>query len=345
MGAPNSRRCPVPGPQEPRDTSGDGFSKERGSEACLSPAHRLLVSDLGFRAHLPRQRPPDCLRLELWTGSMSRRAWQLRGPSSGHQVHPEPPPLGPESSRPQREPAGRLSDSSDLNVLACQDGPQTPPDPLGLGEDATVPCGPPRRPAGPGAGLCVSCCPLGPPPPHPSCSPEAAEPQTALLPWPLGRGPGRDGKTVRAHSQGKACPTCGRPGGQPRGPAPKQNPPAPWETQCYEAREAWGLLLGCGGQSLPPRTLDPGPCVDGSAAWMGGTGRLTWERWDEQVVSGTGGSQLSPVADPHCGTQEGAVSCPSAKPEAGPRERPPAGKEQGPGPPSWQGTDRRRQLR
>lgn len=132
---------------------------------------------------------------------------------------------------------------------------------------------------------------------------------------------------MRAHSQGKACPTCGRSGGQPRGPVPKQNPPAPWETQRYEAREAWGLLLGCGGQSLPPRTLDPGPRVDGSAAWMGGTGRLTWERWDEQVVSGTGGSQLSPGADPHCGTQEGAVSCPSAKPEARPRERPPAGKE------------------
>ena len=146
---------------------------------------------------------------------------------------------------------------------------------------------------------------------------------------------------VRAHSQGKACPTCGRSGGQPQRPAPKQNPSAPRVTQRDEAREAWGLLLGCGGQSLPLRTLDPGPCVDGSAAWMGGASHLTWERWGEQAVSGTAlaGGQA------RCRTQEGAVSCPSAKPEAGPQEQPPAGEERGPGPPSQQGTDCHRQLR
>ena len=41
VGAPDSRWCPVLGPQEPRDRSGDRFSKERGSEACLS---QLTVS-------------------------------------------------------------------------------------------------------------------------------------------------------------------------------------------------------------------------------------------------------------------------------------------------------------
>ena len=67
--------------------------------------------------------------------------------------------------------------------------------------------------------------------------------------------------------------------------------------------------------------------------------------WDEQVVSGTGCSQLSRGADPRGGTQEGAVSCLSAKPEAGPREQPPAPEERGPEPPSRQVPDHRGLLR
>lgn len=69
----------------------------------------------------------------------------------------------------------------------------------------------------------------------------------------------------------------------------KAESPSPWETQRYEAREAWGLPSRVRTRACP-RTLDPGPHVDGSAAWMG-HGRLTWERWDEQVVE-RGGSAL-----------------------------------------------------
>ena len=67
--------------------------------------------------------------------------------------------------------------------------------------------------------------------------------------------------------------------------------------------------------------------------------------WDEQVVSGTGCSQLSPGADPLCEMQEGALSCLSAKPEAGPREQPPASEERGPEPPSRLVPDHRGLLR
>ena len=138
------------------------------------------------------------------------------GALDGTPGPPELPPLGPESSRAQREPVGWLSTRGSRERM-----PQLHVGLPGIGVSGSWSvCELPSVPA-----------PCRPP----SCAPGAVQPRTALLPWPRGHGPGRDGEIAKAHSQGKACPTRARSGGQLPRPAPKHDPLSPQETQRDEA--------------------------------------------------------------------------------------------------------------
>lgn len=177
-------------------------------------------------------------------------------------------------------------------------------DPWGLGEDATAPCGPPRHPACPGAGLCVSC-PRCPPP---RC-PTPAVPQEQ---WSLGLlcSPGRS-TTVQAVMGRQQRPTArARPAlhvaglvASRGGLLQSMTPSPPGRPSVMRLERPGGPFWGVGHRACPR-----GPWAQ-ARVWtapLPGRGACPphLNGWDEQAVSGTGCSQLSPGADPRCGTRK-----------------------------------------